>query len=52
MTNVTHQSRYIQETINNKLEECTNCDGSGWVYEFYNDPISWKICPKCNKDDA
>lgn len=27
--------------------KCMQCNGTGVIYEFYNDPVTWKICDKC-----
>ena len=49
----THQNRYIQ-TSNSFIEqnECNHCGGNGWIYEFYNDPVSWRSCPQCCDEES
>jgi hypothetical protein len=46
---ITHQHRYIHAAKSSFTgqTECTDCGGNGWIYEFYNDPVSWRTCPQC-----
>ncbi len=50
----THQNRYIQTATSPFIEqnECTHCGGNGWIYEFYNDPVSWRSCPQCCDEES
>ncbi|HLN35906.1 MAG TPA: hypothetical protein VK250_11580 [Nitrososphaeraceae archaeon] len=52
MIKVTHQNRYVQSFRDerNDHKECSSCDGNGWIYEFYNDPVSWSSCPHCSPE--
>ncbi|MDR4510440.1 MAG: hypothetical protein MRJ93_01890 [Nitrososphaeraceae archaeon] len=53
MIKVTHQNRYIQSYRGElaSRKKCSGCDGNGWIYEFYNDPVSWSECPHCSKEN-
>ncbi|HET7644239.1 MAG TPA: hypothetical protein VFK40_12065 [Nitrososphaeraceae archaeon] len=52
MIRISHQNRYIQTTKSALTEqkECIDCGGNGWIYEFYNDPVSWRTCPQCSDE--
>ena len=52
MIKIAHQNQYAQKmaggTRVSSQKECMQCEGNGWIYEFYNDPVSWRTCPECH----
>ncbi|HJU59454.1 MAG TPA: hypothetical protein VJ583_06870 [Nitrososphaeraceae archaeon] len=52
MIKISRQNGYIhaEKRQYSDKKECSHCEGVGWIYEFYNDPVSWRICPYCCDD--